>query len=323
MFINTSPEKNISFNQATPKRSARLLCQLINCALIETNNGMMSANSTSNNFVVNISDTDPIQHTRTFGRCNIQLDGVPNLRIELSYNPRGNFNKFLSHQVCVPLYENYLDVLISNKITEIGLYFEEGFRIHDLSWDVQETKALKCFLAFLNALKDNICPANSSLEPRVLNYTPSNVNQQPHTRRITVNSKAMLNEANTAIIKQLTKLSKGEKTVITNLITRYDDIEVTALTEVIEFQFDCLDMTHVLSIGKCDEEELHNIETIINNLSLKDTFNRTVDAITLGDVVSSRAILTSKVISALEYYKDAFTLILDVKEKVLENDDGC
>lgn len=132
-------------------------------------------------------------------------------------------------------------------------------------------------------------------------------------------NEAMLKELNAAIVKQLTKLSRQERTAVTGLILRYDDNEVTAQSNVTQMQFDCLGDTHVLNMSKLDNEELQNIKSILAKLDLKDDFNRRVDAIALGNVLSTRTVMVAKVITALDYYKDAFQTLLDFKEPINEN----
>lgn len=129
----------------------------------------------------------------------------------------------------------------------------------------------------------------------------------------------MLKELNTAIVKQLTKLSRQEHTVVTRLLIRYDDSDVTEQTNMTHLEFCCLGDMYVLNMSKLDEEELQNIKSILTKLYLKDDFNRRVDAIALGNILSTRTTMTAKAITAIDYYKDAFQMLLDFKEQTNEN----
>ena len=129
----------------------------------------------------------------------------------------------------------------------------------------------------------------------------------------------MLQQINEAIFKRLHHLASRDGSVIKNLHKKYDDIEVTSQSQCTQLCFEYEDNQYTLNMNKLDDEELHNVETITNDLLIRYDFLRKVEAINYPEIVTSRSRHLEALVSSIDYYKSAYAFLLDLTKSKKED----
>lgn len=129
----------------------------------------------------------------------------------------------------------------------------------------------------------------------------------------------MLQQINEAIFKRLHHLASRDGSVIKNLHKKYDDIEVTSQSQCTQLCFEYAGNQYTLNMNKLDDEELHNVETITNDLLIRYDFLRKVEAINYPEIVTSRSRYLELLVSSIDYYKSAYSFLLDLTKSKKED----
>lgn len=132
-------------------------------------------------------------------------------------------------------------------------------------------------------------------------------------------SDTMLQQINEAIFKRLHHLASRDGSVIKNLHKKYDDIEVTSQSQCTQLCFEYAGNQYTLNMNKLDDEELHNVETITNDLLIRYDFLRKVEAINYPEIVTSRSRYLELLVSSIDYYKSAYVFLLDLTKTAKED----
>lgn len=130
---------------------------------------------------------------------------------------------------------------------------------------------------------------------------------------------AMLQQINEAIFKRLHHLASKEGTVIKNLHKKYDDIEVTSQSQCTQLCFEYAGNQYTLNMNKLDEEEFRNVEAVANDLYMRYDFLRKVEAINYPEIVTSRSRHLELLVSSIDYYKSAYSFLLDLTKTEKED----
>lgn len=129
----------------------------------------------------------------------------------------------------------------------------------------------------------------------------------------------MLQQINEAIFKRLQHLTSRDGCVIKNLHKKYDDIEVTNLSKCTQICFEYDGTVYSLNMNKLDDEELMNIETMTNDLLLRYDFLRKLDAINYPGIVTSHSRHLETLVSSIDYYRSAYSFLLDLTKTEKED----
>ena len=132
-------------------------------------------------------------------------------------------------------------------------------------------------------------------------------------------SDTMLQQINDAIFKRLQHLTSRDGCVIKNLHKKYDDIEVTSQSQCTQLCFEYDDTEYSLNMNKLDDEELHNVETITNDLLIRYDFLRKVEAINYPGIVTSRSRHLEALVSSIDFYRSAYAFLLDLTKSKKED----
>ena len=132
-------------------------------------------------------------------------------------------------------------------------------------------------------------------------------------------SDTMLQQINEAIFKRLHHLASSDGSVIKNLHKKYDDIEVTSQSQCTQLCFEYAGNLYTLNMNKLDDEELHNVETITNDLLIRYDFLRKVEAINYPENVNNRSRYLELLVSSIDYYKSAYVFLLDLTKTAKED----
>ena len=117
----------------------------------------------------------------------------------------------------------------------------------------------------------------------------------------------------------LQHLTSRDGCVIKNLHKKYDDIEVTSQSQCTQLCFEYDGTVYSLNMNKLDEEELLNVETVSHDLLIRYDFLRKLDAINYPGIVTSRSRHLESLVSSLDYYRGAYTFVLDLTNSEKED----
>lgn len=129
----------------------------------------------------------------------------------------------------------------------------------------------------------------------------------------------MLQQINEAIFKRLHHLASRDGSVIKNLHKKYDDIEVTSQSQCTQLCFEYAGNQYTLNMNKLDDEELMNVETMTNDLLLRYDFLRKVEAINYPEIVTSRSRHLEALVSSIDYYRSAYSFLLNLTKTEKED----
>lgn len=127
-------------------------------------------------------------------------------------------------------------------------------------------------------------------------------------------SETMLQQINDAIFKRLQHLARRDGSVIKNLHKKYDDIEVTNPSQCTKVCFEYAGNQYTLNMNKLDDAEFLNIETMTNDLLIRYDFLRKVEAINYPGIVTSRSRHLEALVSSIDYYRSAYSFLLDLTQ---------
>lgn len=129
----------------------------------------------------------------------------------------------------------------------------------------------------------------------------------------------MLQQINEAIFKRLHHLASRDGSVIKNLHKKYDDIEVTSQSQCTQLCFEYAGNQYTLNMNKLDDEELMNVETMTNDLLFRYDFLRKVEAINYPEIVTSRSRHLETLVSSIDYYRSAYSFLLNLTKTEKED----